>query len=81
MSESPAFTKMKAEGKTFQGAAVPKSFGQWKNLKIVLLALLGAHGGPGRGLVHGPVLRAVLPARQSLQGRRRHGQRADRRCR
>jgi MFS family permease len=40
MNESPAFTKMKAEGKTSK-APLTESFGQWKNLKIVLLALFG----------------------------------------
>jgi MFS family permease len=33
MNESPAFTKMKAEGKTSK-APLSESFGQWKNLKI-----------------------------------------------
>ena len=60
MNESPAFKKMKAEGKTSK-APLTESFGQWKNLKIVILALLGLTAGPGGGLVHGPVLRAVLP--------------------
>ncbi|HEX5379871.1 MAG TPA: MFS transporter [Phenylobacterium sp.] len=38
LSESPAFAKMKAEG---GGSEAPytEAFGQWKNLKIVLLAL------------------------------------------
>jgi MFS family permease len=40
MSESPAFQKMKAEGKTSK-APLSESFGQWGNLKIVLLALFG----------------------------------------
>jgi MFS family permease len=40
MSESPAFAKMKAEGKTSK-APLSEAFGQWKNLKIVILALLG----------------------------------------
>ncbi len=40
MNESPAFTKMKAEGKTSK-APLSESFGQWKNLKIVILALFG----------------------------------------
>src|SRR3954462_4677378 len=34
MNESPAFQKMKAEGKTSK-APLSESFGQWKNLKIV----------------------------------------------
>jgi len=40
MNESPAFKKMKAEGKTSK-APLTESFGQWKNLKIVILALVG----------------------------------------
>ena len=44
MNESPAFTKMKAEGKTSK-APLSESFGQWKNLKIVILALLGLTAG------------------------------------
>jgi MFS family permease len=40
MNESPAFQKMKAEGKTSK-APLSESFGQWKNLKIVILALIG----------------------------------------
>ena len=40
LHESPAFQKMKAEGKTSK-APLTESFGQWKNLKIVLLALVG----------------------------------------
>ena len=44
MNESPAFTKMKAEGKTSK-APLSESFGQWKNLKIVILALIGLTAG------------------------------------
>ena len=44
MNESPAFAKMKAEGKTSK-APLSESFGQWKNLKIVLLALFGLTAG------------------------------------
>jgi MFS family permease len=44
MSESPAFAKMKAEGKTSK-APLTESFAQWKNLKIVILALLGLTAG------------------------------------
>ena len=40
MNESPAFKKMKAEGKTSK-APLTESFGQWRNLKVVILALLG----------------------------------------
>ncbi|NMM11611.1 MAG: MHS family MFS transporter [Polaromonas sp.] len=44
MNESPAFTKMKAEGRTSK-APLSESFGQWKNLKIVILALIGLTAG------------------------------------
>jgi MFS family permease len=44
LNESPAFRKMKAEGKTSK-APLTESFGQWKNLKIVILALLGLTAG------------------------------------
>ncbi|MCD0420637.1 MULTISPECIES: MFS transporter [Rubrivivax] len=46
MNESPAFRKMKEEGKTSK-APLTESFGQWKNLKIVLLALFGLVMGQG----------------------------------
>ncbi|WP_077968474.1 MFS transporter [Ensifer adhaerens] len=41
MNESPAFKKMKEEGKTSK-APLSEAFGQWKNAKIALLALFGA---------------------------------------
>jgi MFS family permease len=44
MNESPAFQKMKSEGKTSK-APLTESFGQWKNLKIVIIALLGLTAG------------------------------------
>lgn len=44
MNESPAFAKMKAEGKTSK-APLTESFANWKNLKIVLLALFGLTAG------------------------------------
>ena len=44
MNESPAFVKMKSEGKTSK-APLTESFGQWKNLKIVILALVGLTAG------------------------------------
>ena len=44
MNESPAFRKMKAEGRTSK-APLTESFGQWKNLKIVILALVGLTAG------------------------------------
>jgi len=44
MNESPAFQKMKSEGKTSK-APLSESFGQWKNLKVVILALVGLTAG------------------------------------
>ncbi len=44
LSESPAFVRMKAEGKTSK-APLTDSFGQWSNMKIVILALLGGTAG------------------------------------
>jgi MFS-type transporter involved in bile tolerance (Atg22 family) len=44
MNESPAFQRMKAEGRTSK-APLKESFGEWKNLKIVILALVGLTAG------------------------------------
>ncbi|TXI90970.1 MAG: MFS transporter [Burkholderiaceae bacterium] len=44
MNESPAFAKMKAEGKVSK-APLTESFGKWSNLKIVILALVGLTAG------------------------------------
>jgi len=44
LQESPVFQEMKASGKVSK-APLSESFGQWSNLKIVLLALLGATAG------------------------------------
>ncbi|WP_224369545.1 MFS transporter [Hyalangium versicolor] len=44
LSESPAFQKMKAEGKTSK-APLREAFAEWRNLKIVLLALFGVVAG------------------------------------
>jgi MFS family permease len=46
MNESPAFKKMKEEGKVSK-APLTESFGQWKNAKIVALALFGLVMGQG----------------------------------
>ena len=46
MNESPAFKKMKEEGKISK-APLTESFGQWKNAKIVILALFGLVMGQG----------------------------------
>ena len=44
MNESPAFARMKAHGRISK-EPVRESFGQWKNMKIVILALLGLTAG------------------------------------
>ena len=44
MEESPAFTKMKAEG-TLSKAPISEAFGQWKNGKFALIALFGLVAG------------------------------------
>jgi MFS family permease len=41
LSESPAFTKMKEEGKVSK-APLTEAFARWDNLKVVLVALFGA---------------------------------------
>jgi MFS family permease len=46
LNESPVFLRMKAEGKHSK-APLAESFGQWGNLKIVLIALFGATAGEG----------------------------------
>ncbi|RYG87305.1 MFS transporter [bacterium] len=44
MQESPAFQRMKAEGRQSR-SPLRESFGQWSNLKIVLIALFGLTAG------------------------------------
>lgn len=44
LNESPAFAKIKAEGKTSK-APLTEAFAKWKNLKIVILALVGLTAG------------------------------------
>jgi MFS family permease len=44
LSESPVFQRMKAEGTTSK-APLRESFGQWANLKLVIVALFGAVAG------------------------------------
>lgn len=44
MRESPAFQKIKAEGRTSR-APLTEAFGQWRNLKLVLQALFGLLAG------------------------------------
>ena len=44
LSESPAFLKMKSEG-THSKAPLGEAFGQWKNAKVAILALVGLVAG------------------------------------
>jgi len=44
LNESPAFQKMKSEG-TLSKAPLSEAFGQWKNAKVALIALLGGTAG------------------------------------
>ena len=44
MQESPAFVKMKAQGKTSR-APIRESFGSWENLKVVFTALFSINAG------------------------------------
>jgi MFS family permease len=44
LNESPVFLKMKAEGKTSK-APLTEAFGKWSNLKLVIIALVGAVAG------------------------------------
>lgn len=46
MEESPVFAKLKGEGKTSTNP-IKESFGNWANLKWVLIALFGATAGQG----------------------------------
>ncbi len=46
LKESPSFAKMKAEGKTSK-APLSEAFGQWKNLRLVLIAFFGLAIGQG----------------------------------
>jgi MFS family permease len=46
LNESPVFLRMKAEGKGSK-APLRESFGDWPNLKIILLALFGITAGQG----------------------------------
>ncbi|XUW87934.1 MHS family MFS transporter [Burkholderia sp. M6-3] len=44
LHESPVFERIKSEGKTSK-APLSEAFGQWKNLKVVILALIGLTAG------------------------------------
>ncbi|WP_417277109.1 MFS transporter [Castellaniella sp.] len=44
LHESPAFTRMKSEGRVSR-APIKEAFGQWRNLRLILLALIGLTAG------------------------------------
>ncbi len=44
LHESPAFTRMKSEGLVSR-APIKEAFGRWKNLRLILLALIGLTAG------------------------------------
>jgi MFS family permease len=44
LNESPVFLRMKAEGKTSK-APLRETFGQWRNVRLILVALLGLTAG------------------------------------
>ncbi|MGB7484043.1 MFS transporter [Castellaniella ginsengisoli] len=44
LHESPAFTRMKSEG-LISRAPIKEAFGRWKNLRLILLALIGLTAG------------------------------------
>jgi MFS family permease len=46
LNESPVFLRMKSEGKASK-APIREAFGNWQNLKLVLIALFGAAAGQG----------------------------------
>ncbi|MGY4431580.1 hypothetical protein ACVWWO_004057 [Bradyrhizobium sp. F1.13.1] len=76
LNESPIFQKMKDEGKSSKAPA-DGSLRQLAERQARAAGAAWRRDGPGRGLVHRPVLRAVLPAIDP-QGRRLHRQPADR---
>ncbi len=76
MNESPAFKKMKEEGKTSK-APLTESFGRVEEPEDRDPRAGRPDDGPGGGLVHRPVLCAVLPDRRA-EGRRPDREHPDR---
>ncbi len=76
MQESPAFKKMKEEG-SLSKARLSEAFGQWRNLKVVIFALLGLVAGQAVVWYTGQFYALVLLAEHS-QSRSVHRQRAHR---
>ena len=78
LNESPVFQRMKAEGKGSK-APLRDSFPQVPEQQVRAAGAARRDGGPGRGLVHRPVLCAVLPDHHA-EARRRDDLHADRDC-
>ena len=76
MKESPAFKKMKEEG-TQSKAPLSEAFGQWKNAKVVILALLGLVVGQAVVWYTGQFY-ALFFLQSILKVDLLHGERADR---
>jgi hypothetical protein len=72
---------MKAEGKTFQGAAVRSASASGRTLKIVLLALLGLTAGQAVVWYTGQFYALFFLQQHRCKVDGAHGQRADRRGR
>ena len=69
LNESPVFQRMKAEGKGSK-APLTRQLPQVSEQQVRAARAARRDGGPGRRLVHGAVLRAVLPD-DHAEGRRR----------
>ena len=69
LNESPLFKQMVEEGKQSKRPLM-EAFGEWANLKIAILALLGATAGEAVVWYGGPVLRVVLPDADAENPRR-----------
>ncbi len=76
MNESPAFKKMKEEG-TQSKAPLTEAFGQWRNAKIVLIALFGLVVGQAVVWYTGQFY-ALFFLQSCAEGRPSDGERADR---
>ncbi|MFT4065992.1 MFS transporter [Paraburkholderia sp.] len=59
LHESPVFAKMKASGTTSR-APIRESFGNWRNLKLVLIALFGLQAGQAVITIAGPIYTSLF---------------------
>lgn len=64
LHESPVFSKMKAEG-TLSKAPIRESFGNWRNLKLVLIVLFGLQA--GQAVITNCVIYATLFVANTLR--------------